>query len=735
MIDTLINPADPPEKQTQKLLTIAQVLMRRVEQITDDSGAAYAQFQRAAMLEDQVRERTRDLERALDLLNDSNGRLAEANRATEAARQNLANAIETIQEGFALFDSDDVLVMCNSRFGMHMLDVREHLKPGLRFEDYVGRVSRSRFLELPDGETAADWAIARQRRHQDRHVMFNVRMVWDRWVQVSEHRTADGGTVILQTDVTEIIRLERSERGKLLDDQARVIRATLDHIGQGICIFDAEARLVGWNQRLGQLLTLPMARFRIGVSFDAILDRFRPDLAIGEEMTEARLADWVGGRGPRGALRFELRRKPDMIMDVFAQGMPDGGFVMSFTDVTAERAAIEALSRANETLEARVMERTLELEDALANAERANASRSRFVAAASHDLLQPLSAAKLFIASVEDDTLAPSAQAALDKAQNALLSVEGILGALLDISKLESGRAAVSVGPVRLDRLLGQLNDEFGAIAAAKGLQLHVVPSRAVVTSDPAYLRRILQNLIGNAIRYTDRGRVLVGARRRGGMVRIEVRDTGPGIPEAEQDNIFKEFHRLNARASASEGMGLGLAIVERACALLGHPRGLTSEIGRGTCFMIQVPLAETGPGVVEGPKLVPAPRVAMENRIVFLVENDEDLRRAMGLLLEKWGVSVLDAAVGEEALALIEELGILPDCFIVDHNLGEGMTGLEFLAEVRARHGVVPARIVSADRTPELRAACMAAGIGQLMKPIDARALEQFIAELPPPT
>ena len=734
MIDTLINPADPPEKQTQKLLTIAQVLMRRVEQITDDSGAAYAQFQRAAMLEDQVRERTRDLERALDLLNDSNGRLAEANRATEAARQNLANAIETIQEGFALFDSDDVLVMCNSRFGMHMLDVREHLKPGLRFEDYVGRVSRSRFLELPDGETAADWAIARQRRHQDRHVMFNVRMVWDRWVQVSEHRTADGGTVILQTDVTEIIRLERSERGKLLDDQARVIRATLDHIGQGICIFDAEARLVGWNQRLGQLLTLPMARFRIGVSFDAILDRFRPDLAIGEEMTEARLADWVGGRGPRGALRFELRRKPDMIMDVFAQGMPDGGFVMSFTDVTAERAAIEALSRANETLEARVMERTLELEDALANAERANASRSRFVAAASHDLLQPLSAAKLFIASVEDDTLAPSAQAALDKAQNALLSVEGILGALLDISKLESGRAAVSVGPVRLDRLLGQLNDEFGAIAAAKGLQLHVVPSRAVVTSDPAYLRRILQNLIGNAIRYTDRGRVLVGARRRGGMVRIEVRDTGPGIPEAEQDNIFKEFHRLNARASASEGMGLGLAIVERACALLGHPLGLTSEIGRGTCFMIQVPLAETGPGVVEGPKLVPAPRVAMENRIVFLVENDEDLRRAMGLLLEKWGVSVLDAAVGEEALALIEELGILPDCFIVDHNLGEGMTGLEFLAEVRARHGVVPARIISADRTPELRAACTAAGIGQLMKPIDARALEQFIAELPPP-
>jgi signal transduction histidine kinase/CheY-like chemotaxis protein len=734
MIDTLINPSDPPERQTQKLLTIAQVLMRRVEQITDDSGAAYAQFQRAALLEDQVRERTRDLERALDLLNQSNAQLAEANRATEAARQNLANAIETIQEGFALFDAEDVLVMCNSRFGMHMLDVRDHLKPGLRFGDYVDRVARSRFLELPPGESPEDWAVARRRRHQDRHVIFNVRMVWDRWVQVSEHRTADGGTVILQTDVTEIIRLERSERGKMLDDQARVIRATLDHISQGVCIFDAEARLVGWNQRLGQLLTVPMARFRMGVSFDAILDRFRPDLGFGEGMTEARLGDWVAGQGDggasRGAIRFELRRGPDMIMDVFAQAMPDGGFVMSFTDVTAERAAIAALSRANETLEARVMERTLELEDALGNAERANASRSRFVAAASHDLLQPLSAAKLFISSVAEEALAPESREALDKAQNALLSVEGILGALLDISKLESGRAAVSVGPLPLARLLAQLNDEFGAIAAAKGLRLTVVPSRVTVQSDPAYLRRILQNLIGNAIRYTDRGRVLVGVRRRGGMVRIEVRDTGPGIPEEEQDNIFKEFHRLNARASASAGMGLGLAIVERACALLGHPLGLTSEIGRGTCFMVQVPLSESAV-LTDSPRPAPSPRASMQNRIAFLVENDGDLRRAMGLLLEKWGVSVLDAASGEEALDLIEELGILPDCFIVDQNLGGGMDGLRFLAEVRARHGTVPARIVTADRRPELRAACAEAGVGLMMKPLEPRSLESFIAGL----
>jgi two-component system, sensor histidine kinase len=731
MIDTLINPLDPPERQMQKLLTIAQVLMRRVEQETDDNGAAYAQFQRAAMLEDQVRERTRDLEHALDLLNESNGRLAQATQSAEAARQNLANAIETIQEGFALFDATDVLVLCNSRFGMHMLDIHADLKPGLTFSSYVDRVARSRYLALPDAERPEDWAVKRKRRHQDRHVIFNVRMIWDRWVQVSEHRTADGGTVILQTDVTDIIRSERYERGKMLDDQARIIRATLDHINQGVTIFDSSARLVGWNERLGQLLAIPMARFRIGASFDYLLQRFRQEILLADGMSDEKLEDWVHGSKGRAPLSFEVRRD-EMILAVFAQEMPDGGFVMSFTDVSAERSAIEALSRANETLEARVMERTLELEDALGNAERANASRSRFVAAASHDLLQPLSAAKLFISSITEEGIAPSAREALDKAQNALVSVEGILDALLDISKLESGRAALSVGQVSLKKLLSQLRDEFAAIAADKGLGFSVILTDAVVISDPAYLRRILQNLIGNAIRYTQKGRVMVGARKRGGMIRLEVWDTGPGIPESEQDNIFKEFHRLNARASASEGMGLGLAIVERACALLGHPLGLSSQLDKGTCFMLQVPLADGAPADLASPKpKTPEPKVNLQDKIGFLVENDEDLRRAMCLLLEKWGISVLDAGSGEEALALIEELGILPDFFLVDHQLGDGMTGIAFIQAMRRQYGDVPARLVTANRSPEVRQLARTSDVEMLMKPIDARALELFLSNL----
>lgn len=728
MTDTIVNPADPPARQIEKLLAISRVLMRRVEQITDDGGAAYAQFQRAVVLEDQVRMRTRELERALDLLNASNAALEGAHRETERARQNLADAIETVQEGFALFGPDDVLVMSNSRFCVHLTDVRPHLTPGLRFADYVDLVSRSQDLELPQGETPETWAVQRLRRHRDQHVIFNARMRWDHWVQVSEHRTADGGTVVLQTDVTDLIRLERQELGRLLDDQERLVRATLDHINQGVAIFDAGQRLVGWNARLGVLLALPMVRMRVGAEFDSLFDGLARQFRFGEGMTSARLAEWVDGRRGRPPLTFELRRDPGLILDVFAQEMPDKGFLFSFTDVTAERRAVEDMARAKETLEARVVERTLDLEDALAQAERANASRSRFVAAASHDLLQPLSAAKLFLSSVPETGVSPQVAEAVGKAQNALQSVEGILAALLDISRLESGKAAVTLAPVRMGRLLGQLAEEFAPVAAAKGLSLSFRPCDAVVISDAGYLRRILQNLIGNALRYTERGRVLVAARPRGRMLRLEVWDTGPGIPPDEQENIFKEFHRVAARASASEGLGLGLAIVDRAAALLGHPLGLASRPGRGTVFMLQLPLTEAG---FAADTALPAAQDpgSVEGRIVLLVENDAELRRAMVLLLEKWGAAVIEAASGEEALALIDDLGILPDAVIADQGLGQGMTGLQMLAALRARAPALAVRLISADRGEALALAARDAGISLLVKPVETAALHSFLA------
>lgn len=725
--DSLIYAADGPERNTQKLLTIAEVLMRQVEQASGERGAAYEQFQRAAMLEERVRQRTCDLESTLKVLNDTNARLAEANRQAEHARRDLADAIEAVEEGFALFDGRDVLLMYNSRFCRDLDDVRAMLRPGLAFGDYIHAASRSRFLALPRGETPAGWTEKRLQRHRSRSV-FTVGISGDRWLQISEQPTSDGGTVILQTDVTEIIRMERMERGRMLDDQARLIRATLEHVNQGICIFDAAGRLVGWNERLRLLLDMPVTVLRTGTGFDTLQRWIRRDSELFGDVSTADLSSWAVQKMPRPPLFLEIHHASGMILVVFAEETPDRGFVMSFSDVTRERLAIQAMRRANASLEARVAARTEELRAALAEAERANSTRARFVAAASHDLLQPLSAAKLFVASARDDVAEGHAGTTLDKAHKALASVEAILGALLDISRLDE--AVVEISPVRLAPLIAQLTDEFAPMAERKGLKLAILPCSLTVSSDPAYLRRILQNLIGNAIRYTRSGRVLVGPRRVPGGVRIEVHDTGAGIAPEDQQSIFREFHRLNASASASEGLGLGLAIVERACLLLDHRLTLRSKPGVGTCFAIELKQAPTRVAASYHPHDASADELPADgsDRIALLVENDEELRHAISLLLERRGITVLEVASGEEALELVDEIGVVPDLYLVDQQLGGGLTGVETLAALKTRHGDRPARIITADHSVNLRDTCAAADVEIMYKPIDPDTLEAFV-------
>ena len=482
------------------------------------------------------------------------------------------------------------------------------------------------------------------------------------------------------------------------------------------------ASLSAGTAGLGELLAIPLDRLRLGATLAS--------LAGQSDLHSADLTTWVAQTLPRAPLTFEVARPGGVVLAVFGQEMPDRGFVISFSDITAERAAVREISHAKETLEQRVQDRTLELAAALTHAERANATRARFVAAASHDLLQPLSAAKLFMASISDEALADKARHTLTKAQNALASVESILDALLDISKLESGKAAVDIVPVHLGKILAQLRDEFAPEAAAKGIRLTIVASTAMVHSDTTYLRRILQNLIGNAIRYTAQGRVLVGARRGAGGVRVDVHDTGPGIPLAEQQNIFREFHRLGNPASTTPGMGLGLAIVDRACQLLNHPLALTSTPGLGTCFSLTLPFA---PGVhraapATGPQT--PQRFEPSERIVCLVENDTDLRLAMGLLLEKWRFNVIDVETAEQALHLLDEIGILPDKFLIDFQLGDGLDGIQLIQSLRARHGPISALMITANRSAEMRQRCADLGVRVAQKPIDAADLAAFLSE-----
>ena len=730
MNNSLINPLDSVEVQNKKLSKIVFALMNRVEQATDASGAAYAQFQRAAVLEQDVQNRTKELEHALDLLNESNAQLAQANSETEAARSNLANAIEAIQEGFALFDANDRLVLCNSRFGMHMPDIHDHLLPGLLFDNYVRMVSESSFLSLPPNETPAQWAERRLKRHQETHVIFNVRIIWNRWVQVSEHHTPDGGTVILQTDVSDIMRLQRQERERMLDDQAKLIRATLEHLIQGVCIFDNQARIVGWNHRIAELLPISLSSIRVGTPFETILAKLEGKIKFVAEMTPNAIQDWGRQKSGRVPIRFEIEHGPQTILDVFAQEMPDGGFVISFTDITSETKAIRAIKTANETLEQRVLERTLELEDALAVAERANASKSRFVAAASHDLLQPLSAAKLYIASLDNASSDERARDIIGKAGRALNSVENILEALLDISKLDSGRASFNIGAVSLGVILDQLRDEFSPVAAQKKLDLRFVKTNAVVQSDATYLRRILQNLIGNALRYTDAGKVLVGVRQNKSSVRVEVWDTGPGIPDDKQNIIFGEFQRLNASASAAEGMGLGLAIVERACSLLNHPLRVESKVGVGTGFLVEIPRTVRS---VQHPNQKQEYNIQTiePNLVALLIENDVELQGALTITMEQWGIDVLPVLSGSEAIALLHEIDIVPDVILADYQLDLGETGTDAIRQLWSIYGRIPAALITANRTQQVMQACQKSGIELMYKPISSENLRDYIGRV----
>ena len=730
-IDRMMLPGDNAERRHQKLARITQSLIRHIEDLPEDSAQGYAQFQRAAVLEDEVRARTRDLEHALDLLNASNARLADAWREKDIARQNLSTAIETVQEGFALFDADDVLILCNSRFNALLPDIVHGLKPGLTFDAYLDLAASSRHLVFAEGMTRDGWIEMRRRRHSERHFSLTQQMAEGRWVQVSEQRTRDGGTAIIQTEVTGLIRQEREERGRLLDDQTKILQATLDHVPLGVCIFDGRLRLLGWNANLSDMLAFPRNRLRAGMHFDDLLHQLRSQFAFPLHQGANMLADWV--RSVRRVVSYTVDvtgTGGGRSLSIFAQEIPDGGFVMSIDDVTDHMNALAAVRRANETLEARVMDRTLELEDALASAERANASRVRFVAAVGHDLMQPLSAATLYVGSLVEDAENVAQRDKLEKVQRSLDSVSGLLGALLDISRLEAGQTALTIEPVSLGPMFDQLREEFTPVAEAKGLTLIIRPVQATVVSDRIYLRRILQNLISNAIRYTDRGRVLVAARRRPGRLLMQVRDTGRGIAEADQPVIFGEFKRLDAKASAAEGLGLGLAIVDRAAALLGHTLDLRSAPGRGSTFSVEIATTRQGDHRAT-PQIAPDPRA--HDRIgeltALIVENDPGIVAALSALLEQWGIEVLDVSSGEDALTLLEDTGVEPDLMLVDYQLGAGMDGLACLAAARKMLPNAPAScLITADRSETLAARARSAAVEILHKPITPATLARIV-------
>ena len=511
-------------------------------------------------------------------------------------------------------------------------------------------------------------------------------------------------------------------------EQARfsreVLSGALENMSQGICVVDAEMRLVAWNQPYLDLFDYPDALIQVG---RPVADLLRHNAAQGlmgagerEVMIQRRLAH------KRAGSRHRVERAwPDgRIIEIRGNPMPGGGFVATFTDVTAFRNAEIELKQINETLEQRVSDRTAELEHAKVMAERANNAKSRFLAAVSHDLVQPLNAAQLMTHSLARRIEDGEQRNAVARISGALGATEDLLEGLLDISRLDAGGLEPRIIEFPLGELFEQLSGEFSVLARQRGLALHCMPTSTSVTSDPQLLRRILQNFLSNAVRYTRNGRILLGARRRGDTVLAGIWDTGPGIPCASRSLIFEEFRRLDADA-ASPGLGLGLAIADRMARLLDHPLVLDSVEGRGTLFGVEVPRAYAVNSISDRAEAA----AVDEGGRVLVVDNDPQMLLSLDQLLGDWGFSVASAADGSQARARCRRFVF--DLLILDYHLDGGVTGLDLLRQMRASGIEARALLISADHAAELRNAAREAGCELLHKPIRPLALRSVLRRL----
>ncbi|GGJ78635.1 hybrid sensor histidine kinase/response regulator [Pseudomonas matsuisoli] len=538
-----------------------------------------------------------------------------------------------------------------------------------------------------------------------------------------------------EMQVEDVVRIA-DETSEVLQFNRALLQGAIENITQGISVADHEQRLVAWNQQYLKLFEYPDELIQVGRPIGDII-RFNAERGLcgpGDpaEHVEKRLF-WMRQGTPHTSERLFPNGR---VIELIGNPMPGGGFVMSFTDITEFREAENALKAANEGLEQRVTERTCELSElnaalskAMAHAEAANQSKTRFLAAVSHDLMQPLNAARLFSAALaHQEALGADAASLVRQLDSALRSSEDLITDLLDISRLESGRLNPERSVFPIQMLFETLGSEFTALAQEQGVTLRIVCSGAFVDSDIKMLRRVLQNFLTNAFRYA-KGTVLLGIRRDGMRLRVEVWDRGPGIPKNKQQEIFEEFKRLDSHQTRAEkGLGLGLAIADGLCRVLDHPLSVRSWPGRGSVFSVAVPLAARPVTAVTAPIAVQNDS-ALSGLRVLCVDNEESILAGMHSLLTRWNCTVSVARNRMECGQVLDGAQP-PQLILADYHLDSGDTGTAVVDWIRSA-GLpgLPAVIISADGHPERIAEIRACHCDYLPKPLKPAALRALIS------
>ncbi|EKE82099.1 PAS domain-containing hybrid sensor histidine kinase/response regulator [Idiomarina xiamenensis] len=530
-----------------------------------------------------------------------------------------------------------------------------------------------------------------------------------------------------------------------LQTQQSILFSSLENLAQGISVVDAELRLVAWNKRYLDLFDYPSGMVRPGQPI-ALLIRYnaeRGECGPGDidELVSKRLRYMQMG-SPHSFIR---RRGDGRVIEMVGNPLPSGGFVTSFTDITEHVESQRLLEEANIDLEHRIdvrsqkireinnelteeIDRRRKVEEQLkrakAEAEAANASKTRFLALASHDILQPLNAARLYLSAVDENEISDNNRSLLDKLDTALASTEHLLSTLLAIAKMEQGALQPQFRHVHLASILNPLIEEYAVLAEQRQLEFRAHFCDAVIYTDPTYLRRIVQNFLSNAIKYTPQGKVLLGVRKRGHYLVIGVWDTGPGIAEQQQQKIFDAFYRI--KHSNVGGVGLGLSVAQRMSEQLSCQLRVKSTEGKGAYFSVTVPLGSAAQ-VVNKPRneFDESPTSALT---IICIDDEQENLNAMSALLKKWGCHPITFNNADDALNYASEHSA-PDGLLVDYQLGGNSDGIQLTQQLRDTwQQPLPAALVTALRDDQVKRVARQERMHFLAKPVKPAALKALL-------
>ena len=546
-------------------------------------------------------------------------------------------------------------------------------------------------------------------------------------------------------DLTEVVNFF-DDTTQAMQFNMTALLTSLENIDQGISVIDKHLNLVAWNKQYVNLYHYPDNFLNVGTPIEKLIryNAEQGEFGPGDvsEHVEKRLHHLHAGT----THRFTRQRRDGRVIEMVGNPLPGGGFVTSFNDITGHVEIQQALEESNLDLEARVKKRTEEVYSINAElrleierrreaekelirarkvAEDANASKSRFLALASHDVLQPLNAAKLYISALQDSALNDATRQIVTRLGDSVVASENLIGTLLDIARLDQGEMQPTPKPLALPAQLSALIEQMQMRAADKNLTLKVCLRECWVLADKTYLYRVVQNLLSNAIKYTDKGKVLLTIRPYGQQVQIRVFDTGVGIDETQQQLVFGDFYRTHD--SAEPGVGLGLAIVRRFTAAMQGTCSIRSTPGKGSCFSLMLPAA-TPATAAPRPKTT---RIASFAGLrVLCVDDQQENLEALSTVLKKWGAEVHTALTWEEALSLAEQ--VRPQVVLMDYQLDESYNGLQLIEAIRQQLDVVvPATLITAERDDQLLEQATAQGVKYLSKPLKPAKLRALLQSM----